>query len=92
MSYGYLLVAVLSPRFHLPSAICFPFKWLAALSYGIYLSHKMVAHVTQRALIAAGVDGKGFPLFFACNAAFVFVGLVLHWLVERPRFVLRDRV
>jgi peptidoglycan/LPS O-acetylase OafA/YrhL len=92
LSFGCLLVAVLSPRFQLPSAIFFPFKWLATLSYGIYLSHKMVGHVAQRMLTAAGVDGKGYPMFIACIAAFVLVGLVLHWAVERPMFVLRDRV
>ena len=83
---------MLSPRFHLPRALFFPVKWLAALSYGIYLSHKMVAHGAQRALIEAGFDGKGYPLFFACIAAFVLVGLMLHWIVERSLLALRDRM
>lgn len=91
VSYGSLLIAVLSPRFRLPGAIFFPFKWLAALSYGIYLSHKMVAHVAQPALIKAGFEGQGYPMMFACIAAFVLAGLVLHWLVERPLFALKDR-
>ena len=92
LSYGCLLIAALSPQFQLPHALFFPFKWLAALSYGIYLTHKMVAHVAQRALIDAGFDGNGYPLLFACLAAFVLVGLMLHWLVERPMFAVRDRV
>ena len=92
LSYGCLLIAVLSPRFQLPRALFFPFKWLATLSYGIYLTHKMVAHVAQSALIGAGFDGNGYPLLFACFAAFVIVGLMLHWLVERPMFAVRDRV
>ena len=91
VSYGCLLIAVLSPRFRLPGAIFFPFKWLATLSYGIYLSHKMVGHVAQPALIKTGFEAQGYPMLFACIVAFVLVGLMLHWLVERPLFALRNR-
>ena len=92
VSYGCLLIAVLSPRLSLPCPVFFPIRWLATLSYGVYLSHKMVAHVMQRELIAKGLDAKSWTMMLACFAAFIGVGVVLHWVVERPVFAWRDRV
>jgi len=92
VSYGCLLIAVLSPRLYIPDPVFFPIRWLATLSYGVYLSHKMVGHVTQRVLIAKGLEAKSWTMMLACFAIFIGVGVVLHWLVERPMFAGRDRV
>jgi peptidoglycan/LPS O-acetylase OafA/YrhL len=92
VSYGCLLIAVVSPRLKLPAPVFFPIRWLATLSYGIYLTHKMVGHVTQRVLVGHGIGGRSWGMLLACFAAFVGVGVGLHWLVERPLFVVRDWV
>jgi peptidoglycan/LPS O-acetylase OafA/YrhL len=64
--------------------------WLAAISYSLYLSHKLAFHAVQTAADGR-LDGLGL-LAFACYAAVsVLVGAVLYYGVERPFLLLRDR-
>jgi peptidoglycan/LPS O-acetylase OafA/YrhL len=64
--------------------------WIAAISYSLYLSHKIVFHVVSLSLGAA-IEGNGL-LAFACYAlATIAVGAALHYAVERPFLRLRDR-
>ena len=64
--------------------------WLAAISYSLYLSHKLAFHAVQT--VAHGrLDGLGL-LAFACYAGVsVLVGAALYYGVERPFLQLRDR-
>jgi len=64
--------------------------WLAAISYSLYLSHKLAFHAVQ--VVAAGrLDGLGL-LAFACYASVsLLVAAILYYGVERPFLRLRDR-
>lgn len=63
--------------------------WLALASYSLYLSHKGVFHLVQKALVAyPQVHGLA---AFACYAlATLLAGALLHYAVERPFLRLRD--
>ena len=64
--------------------------WIAAISYSLYLSHKIAFHVVSLAW-GETLDGKGL-LAFACYALATFaLGAALHYGVERPFLRLRDR-
>ena len=63
--------------------------WIAAISYSLYLSHKMAFHVLQTTFGEA-LQGHG-VLTFACYAsAALLAGAILHYAVERPFLRLRD--
>jgi len=64
--------------------------WIAAISYSLYLSHKIAFHLVS-ASWGEALDGKGL-LAFACYAlATASIGAALHYSVERPLLRLRDR-
>jgi peptidoglycan/LPS O-acetylase OafA/YrhL len=64
--------------------------WLAAISYSLYLSHKLAFHAVQ-VVSATRLDGLGL-LAFACYAGVsLLVGAALYYGVERPFLQLRDR-
>jgi peptidoglycan/LPS O-acetylase OafA/YrhL len=64
--------------------------WLAAVSYSLYLSHKLAFHAVQT-LADGRLDGMGL-LAFACYAgAALLLGAALHYGIERPFLRLRHR-
>ena len=64
---------------------------VAAASYSLYLSHKMVFHAVAAGLIPIPVAWRGLdPLFAVILAA--PVGAALYFAIERPFLKLRDRV
>ena len=64
--------------------------WIAAISYSLYLSHKIAFHLVSVAWGEA-LEGEGL-LAFACYALVtVALGAALHYAVERPFLRLRDR-
>lgn len=65
---------------------------IAALSYGIYLIHKIVIHVTQTECIKIKIkDGSNF-LFLICIATVFIASVVLNETIEKPFLKLRKRV
>jgi peptidoglycan/LPS O-acetylase OafA/YrhL len=72
-------------RWHVPGA-----GWIAAISYSLYLSHKLAMHATAT-LLASWPAIHG-PLAFAIQAmAILGLGVLLHVGVERPFLRLRAR-
>jgi peptidoglycan/LPS O-acetylase OafA/YrhL len=64
--------------------------WVAAISYSLYLSHKIAFHLVS-VTWGDALEGKGL-LAFACYAiATVMLGAALHYAIERPFLRLRDR-
>lgn len=62
---------------------------LAAASYSLYLSHKMVYHWATTLPVPAGAKPFLFPVAILAALA---VGAILYGLVERPGLRLRDRL
>ena len=91
-AFGAFLICVLSPSFRLPKTIYVPIKWIAVLSYAVYLTHKIGGHVLQPWLTRLGLAPEGWPMFVALLAGCLLVGLVVHLLIEHPSFWIRDRL
>lgn len=63
--------------------------WLALASYSLYLGHKAVFHLVQKAL-AAYPQVHGLAAFACYALATLFAGALLHYAVERRFLRLRD--
>jgi peptidoglycan/LPS O-acetylase OafA/YrhL len=63
--------------------------WLASVSYSLYLVHKPIYHLVS---VASGDALRGTAAFLVYASASLCGGALLHYLVERPGLLLRDRV
>lgn len=63
--------------------------WIAAISYSLYLSHKLVMHGVDAAI---NVRLHGIAAFSLYVVAIIATGALLHYAVERPGLRLRDRL
>lgn len=92
VAYGALVLAALSPGcflYRFSSAIT---RWIATLSYSIYLTHKQLIHLTHHLLHPYGIGEDSYTAFFISAAIALLGGWVLHLTVEKPCLRLRDRV
>jgi peptidoglycan/LPS O-acetylase OafA/YrhL len=64
--------------------------WLAAISYSLYLSHKIALHLVHMWL-APSLQGSRVLLFLSYALAVLLFGALLHYAVERPFLRWRDR-
>lgn len=71
-------------RWRVPGA-----SWLAAISYSLYLSHKIAFHVVQ-ATFGALLQGHGVVAFTVYALAALLLGGALHYLIELPCLRLRE--
>jgi len=90
-SFALLTLAALSPGSILHSTRVPGAAALAAWSYAIYLSHKQIAVILQRALDARGVPADSAFAVAASVVACLVGGWLLYRLVETPFMALRDR-
>ncbi|MEP6467532.1 MAG: acyltransferase [Parafilimonas sp.] len=92
IGYGVIVLAALSPQ-------CFLYKYkssvtskIAALSYGIYLIHKIVIHVTQTQAIKFKIDDSSNVVFLICIVTVFIVSLLLNEIIEKPFLKLRKKI
>lgn len=92
IGYGLMVIAALSPS-------CFLYKWksrvttlIATLSYGIYLTHKGVVHLTQLWFTGKGLDINSNLCLFVCIITSIIAAGILYLLIERPFMNLRKRI
>jgi len=71
-------------RHRIPAA-----SWLAAVSYSLYLSHKLAMHAVQEWLATMPAMPGG-VVFILYATAILVVGATLHYAVERPFLRWRD--
>ena len=64
--------------------------WLAAISYSLYLSHKLALHQVQTRLVQP-LALHGVVAFLAYALAVLLLGAAVHYAVERPCLRWRDR-
>lgn len=89
-AWGLIVWAASSPqtglgRWRLPGV-----AWLAALSYSLYLSHKLALHAVETWLLPHLPD-QGALQFASYVLAILASGAALHYAVERPGLRWRDR-
>ncbi len=92
IGYGVWVLAALSPHSMLYRLQWGATKWIAALSYSIYLTHKFIIHLTQVQLGALGVDINGNLVLFACIFTVLAGAWILNKLVEKPFLKLREKI
>ncbi|MFC3814348.1 acyltransferase family protein [Lysobacter sp. GCM10012299] len=72
-------------RWHVPGA-----AWIAAISYSLYLSHKLVFHAVDLQF-GQWLQDRGLIAFAVYALATLAGGALLHYAVERPFLQLRAR-
>lgn len=92
IGYGVLVLGALSP-----SSVLYRYRSgattrIAALSYGVYLVHKFIIHITQQQLARLDVDRNSNLMLFICVATVWLGAGLLNKLVERPFLKMRDKV
>lgn len=92
IAYGALTLAALSPGCFLYRYSAAITRWIATLSYSIYLTHKQLIHLTHQFLQPYGIDKDSYTALFISIVVATLGGLLLHFAVERPFLRLRDRV
>lgn len=90
LGFGLLVLSATAPRGWLGRQAVPGAGWLAAASYSLYLSHKLVMHAVHTWL-APQLPVQGLALFAVHAVAILAAGAVLHHAVERPGLRLRDR-
>jgi peptidoglycan/LPS O-acetylase OafA/YrhL len=92
LSLGLALIvaAAASPAGLLASVRLPGVSWIATVSYSIYLSHKAVLKLAYKHL-PAPLNHHGILTFACCLLVALTAAAILHYLVERPFLLLRDR-
>jgi peptidoglycan/LPS O-acetylase OafA/YrhL len=92
LGYGCWVYAVICPScviYKLKSRIS---TEIAALSYAVYLTHKMVIHVMQMSFGDMKVDTNSTLMFVLCIAGSIAIAILMRWLIEKPFFMLRKKI
>lgn len=92
IGYGALVLAALSPTCFLARYSSRLTRWIATLSYAVYLTHKQLIHLTHEALRPYGIADNTYACFWISVAASLLGGWLLHIAIEKPFLRLRDRV
>jgi peptidoglycan/LPS O-acetylase OafA/YrhL len=92
IGYGVVVAAAVSPSCFLYSSRSRITYFIATLSYSFYLTHKGIIDVTQNYFTKLGVDGNGNLMLFICLANCLLGAMLLHYCVEKPFLVLRDKI
>ncbi len=92
VGYGFMVAGALSP-------VSFLYKWksgittlIATLSYGMYLSHKGIIHMTQVIFGDWGIDKNSSLMFLICVLLSIAFAWLLHLIIEKPFMKWRDVV
>lgn len=91
IGYGLITAAVVCPNNILYSVKSWLTSQVAALSYGIYLIHKMAFHLTQDLLVKKGIDVNSNLMLLSCLGTTIIFALLLRYTIERPSIKLRNR-
>ncbi|RFS14996.1 acyltransferase [Emticicia sp. C21] len=92
LGYGLIVIAAISPKvflYRIPSKITFH---IASLSYALYLTHKIIIHVSQEELSKLGIAKESVLMFILCTLTSVLGAWLLNRAVEKPFLKLRNKV
>lgn len=92
IGYGCVVAAAASPDCFLYRHGSLITRSLAALSYALYLSHKIVIHVTQKIISQWGIDEKSTTMFVICALNCLLAAWLIRWTIEKPFLRWRDKV
>jgi peptidoglycan/LPS O-acetylase OafA/YrhL len=92
LGYGLIIIAAISPKvflYRFPSKLTFH---IASLSYALYLTHKIVVHISQDQIAKLGIAKESVLMFVLCTLTSVLGAWLLNRLIEKPFLRLRERV
>lgn len=92
LGFGLLVAGAVSPSTFLYRYASILTSKLAALSYALYLSHKIVIHLVQQGMERMGVDTTSHMVWLTCLLACLSVAWALNEAIEKPFLKMRDRV
>jgi len=90
VGYGLMVIGAISPNsllFRFQSKIT---AKLAALSYGIYLSHKFIIHLSQGVFSNFNIAKESNSMFLLSILTCILAAVALNLLIEKPFLWLRD--
>jgi peptidoglycan/LPS O-acetylase OafA/YrhL len=90
--YGLMVIGAISP-----TSVLYKFNsrvtaTIATLSYGIYLTHKIIIHITQENFSAISINRDSNWMFFICIITSVFGAFALNKIIEQPFLKVRNRI
>ncbi len=92
IAYGLIVAAVVCPGNMLYGIKSWLTSQIATLSYGIYLVHKLVIHLTQNLLEKTGIDRNSNLMMLCCILSSIIGALILRYVIEKPALRVRDWV
>jgi peptidoglycan/LPS O-acetylase OafA/YrhL len=92
IAYGFIVLSALSSKSFLYKYESKVTAKIAGLSYGIYLIHKIVIHVTQTQLTKFDLQDTGNAMFFICIGTVLIASIILNEVIEKPFLRLRKRI
>ncbi|MEO5892739.1 MAG: acyltransferase [Ferruginibacter sp.] len=91
IGYGLLVMGAISPSGFLYKVSSRITTTIASLSYGIYLTHKFIIHITQQQLEKFNIAGDSNGMFLLCIIACLLAAFLLNKIIEKPFLKIRDR-
>ena len=90
--YGLMVVSALCP-----GSFLYKFKWgvtakIAALSYALYLSHKIIIHITQQQLSGSHISADSGWMLLISVITCLAGALLINQLIEQPFLRFRDKI
>ncbi len=92
IGYGLLVMAAISPS-------CFLYRLqsrfitkIAALSYALYLTHKIIIHLTQEQFSKTGIDEESNAMLLITVITCLIAALLMNIVIEKPFLKWRDRI
>ncbi|HAH25401.1 MAG TPA: acyltransferase [Prolixibacteraceae bacterium] len=92
LGYGLLIVGAISPTSFLYKFDSRVTGTIASLSYALYLTHKIIIHVTQELVSKLNISKDSTLMFLICLATCLLGALLMNRLIEKPFLRLRDKV
>ncbi|MBK7214049.1 MAG: acyltransferase [Bacteroidales bacterium] len=92
VGFGFLLIGAVSPNTVLSSWDSKITSFIATLSYGIYLIHKGIVHMTQNFLSGFSIEPKSNFMILLCIGTTIIGALLLRLIIEKPFMKLRSKL
>lgn len=92
IGYGVMVLSALSCTSFLYSFQSYVTTKVAAFSYGIYLVHKFIIHITQDQFARLGVEEDSNLMFIICVLTVLLAAWVLNLLIEKPFLRMRNKI
>ena len=91
VGYGFMVIGAISPSSFLYQYHSKVTTFIAMLSYGIYLIHKGIIHITQGLLPYFEIDANSSLSLIICIISCIIIAFILHQVIEKPFMELRKK-